>query len=253
MFKLQSDEHRVMLQNITKSYFTNFISCYKSLMKDCKKSSDFNTLEIINLLKNRIILIYRVALKYFNYDLSLWTKYMKFLVKIKHPTLLQKVINSALLLHGNISDRLYIYAVEIEIGFLRNIQKAREIYTSGLRSHKYSSNLYFEAFKCELTNSKMMIQEVLKSGKELDSYDPALDVSVAKVIFELAVQNMKEDYDLFFEMYHAAIEYHFSLDLSKEIKKFMSTTFNKNPNYWDTLALNELYKTTYNYKNMNII
>ncbi|XP_029346183.1 U3 small nucleolar RNA-associated protein 6 homolog [Acyrthosiphon pisum] len=33
----------------------------------------------------------------------------------------------------------------------------------------------------------------------------------------------------------------------------MSTTFNKNPNYWDTLALNELYKTTYSYKNMNII
>lgn len=78
--------------------------------------------------------------------------------------MLQKVINRALLLHGNISDSLYIYAVEIEIGFLRNIQKAREIYTSGLQAHKYSSNLYFEAFKCELTNSKMLIQEVLKSG-----------------------------------------------------------------------------------------
>jgi len=46
-----------------------------------------------------------------------------------------------------------------------------------------------------------------------------LDVSVAKVIFESAVQNVKEDTDLFFQMYNAAIQYHFSLDLSKEIKK----------------------------------
>jgi len=63
-----------------------------------------------------------------------------------------------LLLHGDISDSLYISAVEIEIGFLGNIEKARELYTIGLQSHKYSSNLYFEAFKCELTNSKMLIQ-----------------------------------------------------------------------------------------------
>lgn len=78
--------------------------------------------------------------------------------------MLQKVINRALLLHGSISDSLYMIAVEVEIRFLRNIQKAREIYTSGLQAHKYSSNLYFEAFKYELINSKMLIQEVSDSG-----------------------------------------------------------------------------------------
>lgn len=67
-------------------------------------------------------------------------------------------------LHGHISDSLYIFAIEIEIGFLKNIQRAREIYTSGLQAHKNSSNLYFEAFKCELAYSKTLIQELLKSG-----------------------------------------------------------------------------------------
>lgn len=43
---------------------------------------DFNTFQLINLHNNRIILLYRAALKYFNYDLSLWIDYIKFLMKI---------------------------------------------------------------------------------------------------------------------------------------------------------------------------
>lgn len=33
----------------------------------------------------------------------------------------------------------------------------------------------------------------------------------------------------------------------------MSTTFNMDPNYWDTLATNELLNTSNNYKNINIM
>ncbi|XP_060858942.1 U3 small nucleolar RNA-associated protein 6 homolog isoform X2 [Metopolophium dirhodum] len=245
VYQRQSHEHRVTRRNRSKSDFINFINFLKSVIKEVKKMNpDSNTFKLINLHNNKIILLYRAALKYFNYDLSVWTKYIQFLMKHKNPTMVQKVIDRTLLLHGKISDSLYIYAIEIEIGFLRNIQKAREMYTSGLQLHKYSSNLYFEAFNCELTNSKMLIQEVLKSGKELDSYDPALDVSLAKVIFESAVQNVKEDTDLFFQMYHAAIQYHFSLDLSKEIKKKCLSRYNAALSIVDTDEMWDKYLIT---------
>ncbi|CAI6372273.1 unnamed protein product [Macrosiphum euphorbiae] len=220
MFELQNHEKRAKRRNKKKAHFTNFITFLQSINKEViKMNPSSNNSKLIKLHNNQINLLYHVALKFLGYDLPLWKKYIKFLIKNKNLTLLQKVINRALLLHGSISDSLYMIAVEVEIKFLRNIQKAREIYTSGLQTHKYSSNLYFEAFKYELVNSKILIQEVSDSGKELNSYDPKLDVSVAKVIFESAVQNVKEDTDLFFQMYHEANKYHFSLDLSKEIKK----------------------------------
>jgi len=73
-------------------------------------------------------------------------------------------LNSALLLHGHISDSLYVFAIRQEFQDLKNIQKAREMYTDGLHAHKNSSKLYFEAFKCELAYSETLIQKVLKSG-----------------------------------------------------------------------------------------
>lgn len=78
--------------------------------------------------------------------------------------MLRTVINSALLLHGHISDELYVFAVKQEFEDLKNIQKARELYTDGLHAHKNSSALYFEAFKCELAYSEILTQKVLKSG-----------------------------------------------------------------------------------------
>lgn len=83
--------------------------------------------------------------------------------------LLQKAIDSALLLHGHTSDELYVYAVKQEFVDLKNIQKAREMYTVGLRAHKNSSALYFEAFKCELAHSEILTQKILKSGNKLSS------------------------------------------------------------------------------------
>jgi len=81
--------------------------------------------------------------------------------------LLRTVINSALLLHGHISDSLYVFAVKQEFEDLKNIQKAREMYTDGLNAHKTSSKLYFEAFKCELSYSEILTQKLLKSGNAL--------------------------------------------------------------------------------------
>lgn len=78
--------------------------------------------------------------------------------------MLRTVLNSALLLHGHISDSLYVFAIRQEFQDLKNIQKAREMYTDGLHAHKNSSKLYFEAFKCELAYSETLIQKVLKSG-----------------------------------------------------------------------------------------
>jgi len=57
------------------------------------------------------------------------------------------------------------------------------------------------------------------TGKELNLEDPALNGSVAKVVFESAVENVKNDTDLYFKMYEEATQYNFSLGLSKEIRK----------------------------------
>lgn len=57
------------------------------------------------------------------------------------------------------------------------------------------------------------------TGKELNPEDPALNGSVAKIIYESATDNIKNDPDLYFKMYQEAIQYNFSLALSEEIKK----------------------------------
>jgi len=64
-----------------------------------------------------------------------------------------------------------------------------------------------------------MIYIFLKTGKKLNPDDPALNGSVAKVLFESATENMKNNTDLFFKMHQETTQYNFSLDLSKEIKK----------------------------------
>jgi len=53
----------------------------------------------------------------------------------------------------------------------------------------------------------------------LNQEDPALNGSVAKIIYESAIENIKNDHDLYFKMYQEAAQYSFSLDLSEEIKK----------------------------------
>jgi len=235
-------EYRLMRRNKQKSDFTLYITFLKNIIKKVQKmgSTSTETLKLINQHNNRIIDLYRASLKYFKDDVSLWKQYIKFLMKCKRLTLLRTVLNSALLLHGHISDSLYVFAIRQEFDDLKNIQKAREMYTDGLHAHKTSSKLYFEAFKCELIYSEILIQKLLKSGKELNLEDPALNGSVAKVIFESAVENVKNDTDLYFKMYEEATQYNFALNLSKEIKNFMLTTFDTDPNYWDTLATNEL-------------
>lgn len=85
----------------------------------------------------------------------------------KRLRMLSTVLDKALLLHGHISDDLYVFALKKEYVDLKNIQKAREMYTVGLRAHKNSSALYLEAFKCELAYSEILTQKVLKSGNVL--------------------------------------------------------------------------------------
>lgn len=239
--KREKFEYRLMRRNKQKTDFTLYITFLKSIIKKVKKmsSSSTETFKLISQHRSRIIDLYRASLKYFKDDVSLWKDYIQFLMKYKQVALLQTVINSALLLHGHISDSLYVFAIKQEFENLKNIQKAREMYTNGLRAHKTSSNLYFEAFKCELAYSKILIQNILKSGKELNPEDPALNGSVATVIFESAIENIKHDIDLYFKMYQEAVQYNFSSNLSEKIKEFM-TSFNNDPNYWDTLATNEL-------------
>ncbi|XP_022181115.1 uncharacterized protein LOC111041212 [Myzus persicae] len=214
-------EYRLMRRNKQKSDFTLYITFLKSIIKKVKKMGSTNTesLKLINQHNNRIIDLYRASLKYFKDDVSLWKEYIKFLMKCDKVALLRTVINSALLLHGHISDSLYVFAVKQEFEDLKNIQKARELYTDGLNAHKTSSKLYFEAFKCELSYSEILTQKVLKSGKELNPEDPALNGSVANVIFESATENVKNDHNLYFKMYQEAIQHNFSIGLSEEIKK----------------------------------
>jgi len=53
----------------------------------------------------------------------------------------------------------------------------------------------------------------------LNQEDPALNGSVAKIIYESAKENIKDDHNLYFKMYQQAAQYSFSLGLSEEIKK----------------------------------
>lgn len=55
--------------------------------------------------------------------------------------------------------------------------------------------------------------------KEFNPDDPILNGSIAKVIFEAAMQNVKDDFNLFFKMYLKCTTYTFALSLSKEIQK----------------------------------
>lgn len=54
---------------------------------------------------------------------------------------------------------------------------------------------------------------------ELTDNDPALNGAVAKIIFESAIENVKNDFNLYFKMYQKALAYDFALDLSNEIKR----------------------------------
>lgn len=52
---------------------------------------------------------------------------------------------------------------------VKNIQKAREMYTVGLRIHKNSSALHLEAFKSELAFSAILIEKELRKGNKFNS------------------------------------------------------------------------------------
>lgn len=77
---------------------------------------------------------------------------------------LQPVIDRALLLHGHISDELYVFAVRQEFVSVKNIQKARELYIYGLRAHQNSLALHLEAFKGEINYSAILIERELQRG-----------------------------------------------------------------------------------------
>lgn len=75
--------------------------------------------------------------------------------------MLHTVLDKALSLHGNISDELYVFAIKNEFP---NIQKVREMYTSGIHAHSNSSDLHFNAFKYELAYSEILRKQVLNRG-----------------------------------------------------------------------------------------
>lgn len=56
-------------------------------------------------------------------------------------------------------------------------------------------------------------------GNEFNPDDPALNGSIAKVIFESAVENITDAFSVFIKMFQKAQEYNFAFDLATEIKK----------------------------------
>lgn len=56
-------------------------------------------------------------------------------------------------------------------------------------------------------------------GKEYNPNDPALNGSVAKIIFESAAENVKDDFSLYFKMFQETTTYKFASSLSEEIKE----------------------------------
>lgn len=77
---------------------------------------------------------------------------------------MRAVIDTVLLLHGHMSDEVFVFAVKQGFVGLKNMQKTREIYSNGLRIHQNSSALYLEAFNCELAFCKRKIAQLSKLG-----------------------------------------------------------------------------------------
>lgn len=65
-----------------------------------------------------------------------------------------------MLLHGHISDEIYVFGIRQQFNNVKNIQKTRAMYTTALHIHKYSSPLYLEAFKCEIASAYKLRQQI---------------------------------------------------------------------------------------------
>lgn len=63
------------------------------------------------------------------------------------------------------------------------------------------------------------MQSIFNLEQEINFEDPALDGSVAKIIFQTAAKNIKDDTNVFFKMVQEASQYSFTNDLVTEIKK----------------------------------
>uniref|UniRef100_A0A2S2QRE6 U3 small nucleolar RNA-associated protein 6 n=1 Tax=Sipha flava TaxID=143950 RepID=A0A2S2QRE6_9HEMI len=237
--KRENFEYGLMRRNKTEADFKNYIAYLKSIIKKVEQmdTPNIESSRLINKINTRITFLYRAALKYFIADVKLWKEYIKFLIKIKRKELLHRVIDKALSLHGNISDELYVFAVK---SAYPNIQKIREMYTIGIHTHKTSSDLHYYAFKYELAFSEILRQKVLAKEKEVSDNDPALNGSVAQVIFQSATDTIKSDINVFFKMLREASQYSFANNLVNEIKSYMLSKFGCEPKFWNEFATREL-------------
>lgn len=233
-------EYRLMRRNKQKTDFTHYITFLKSVIDDVKKMGPLSieTVKLVGMHNKRIISLYNGALKYFKHDMSLWKQYMSFLMDTKRTRMLSMVIDKALRLYGNCTDELHVFAIKN----VKNMTKVRELYTCGLHIHKFSPDIYLEAFIREIDYSGQLVKKVLASGDELNPTDPALNGAVAHIIFKTAREHIVDHYRTFLKMLHKASEYSFALDIVDEIKEYMGGKFSADPNFWDELARSELTK-----------
>lgn len=65
-----------------------------------------------------------------------------------------------MLLHGHISDEIFVFGIRQQFHNVKNVQKTRAMYTTALHIHKTSSALYLEAFKCEIASAHKLRQSL---------------------------------------------------------------------------------------------
>lgn len=79
-------------------------------------------------------------------------------------------MDSVLPLHGHMSDEFFVFAVKQGFVGFKSMQRTREIYAIGLRTHPKSSAIYLEAFNCELETCQRKITRMSNSGNFKTQY-----------------------------------------------------------------------------------
>ncbi|KAJ3687388.1 hypothetical protein LUZ61_016552 [Rhynchospora tenuis] len=132
------------LRRLRKRQITKRTKKTKSQSKRWKKSiSDWAGVK-------RILTLYESASSRFKGDLGLWFSYLEFCRQANHTARMKKALARAIRYHPKVPG-LWIYAAAWEFDHNLNVEAARALMQSGLRSCPQSQDLWIEYLRMELT------------------------------------------------------------------------------------------------------
>ncbi|KAJ4753404.1 U3 small nucleolar RNA-associated protein 6-like protein [Rhynchospora pubera] len=216
---------------------------------------------------SRILTLYKSAASRFKGDLSLWFSYLEFCRQVNHTARMKKALADAIRFHPKVPG-LWIYAAAWEFDHNLNVDAARALMQSGLRSCPQSHDLWIEFLRMELTflaklrARKLTLGHNMPTGtdkwKEENSGDSFMALSteaettstssedpfwkkgllMLRIIYRGAVDAVPDSFHLrkrFLEILSAA--YLGDTDqLNDEIMADLRRDFSKDEAFWDWLA-----------------